>query len=236
MKEIKDFEKWYKKINASDDEDDYLEFVWELMETPFTEYHYSLMINKNTHEEFKDVLWSRFDEHDDAEMFLLDKLEHNADTELVGKILFHLGEIVDLGNGKQKVKVYEYAKKYANDKNDNIRENAIIVLGWIGKNADLPLLIDHLLHDTNNKCRAWSASSFMQMNFHLKSFNVKIVYPAFQQAIEHEKDNFALATCIISLQDIAKKKWLSSSAAQNLEVEKIEKAKKSALNFLLKYR
>jgi hypothetical protein len=54
--EIKDFEKWYKKINASD-EDDYLEFVRELMKTPFTEYHYSLMTNKNTNSKFKNNLW-----------------------------------------------------------------------------------------------------------------------------------------------------------------------------------
>jgi hypothetical protein len=36
MKEIKDFETWYKKINKTSDEDKYLEFVWELIETPFT--------------------------------------------------------------------------------------------------------------------------------------------------------------------------------------------------------
>jgi hypothetical protein len=48
MKQIKEFDIWYKKVNKSNDEDDYLEFVWDLMETPFTEYHFSLMVNKNT--------------------------------------------------------------------------------------------------------------------------------------------------------------------------------------------
>ena len=46
MKGIKDFDIWYKKVNKSDDEIEYLEFVWELMKTPFTEYHYSLMVIK----------------------------------------------------------------------------------------------------------------------------------------------------------------------------------------------
>ncbi|MDR1317415.1 MAG: hypothetical protein LBK13_11140, partial [Spirochaetales bacterium] len=110
MKEIKDFETWYKKINKTNDKYEYLEFVGELMGTPFTEYHYSLILNKNTENAFKDILWSRFDEHEDAGTFLLNKLENNEDTECIVKILFTLGKIADSKNGKQKEKVYEYAK------------------------------------------------------------------------------------------------------------------------------
>ena len=33
------------------------------MKSPYTEYHYSLITDKNTSEEFRSELWSRFDEH-----------------------------------------------------------------------------------------------------------------------------------------------------------------------------
>ena len=58
MKDLKEFENWYKI--AQNDEDEQMEFVWELMKSPYIEYHYSLIINKNTSEEFRSDLWSRF--------------------------------------------------------------------------------------------------------------------------------------------------------------------------------
>jgi hypothetical protein len=45
MKEISGFEESYKKLNNAGDADkiEFLEFVWEVMKTPFTEYNYSLI-------------------------------------------------------------------------------------------------------------------------------------------------------------------------------------------------
>jgi hypothetical protein len=87
MKEIKDFEQWFKRINKKYEEDNALKFIWELIETPFTEYHYSLIINENTTNEFKNELWNKFNEHEDAETFLIKKLENNKDTEYHGNII-----------------------------------------------------------------------------------------------------------------------------------------------------
>jgi hypothetical protein len=236
MKEIKDFETWYKKINKTNDEDEYLEFVWELMETPFTEYHYSLITSKSTNDEFKDALWSRFYEHEDAETFLLNKLENNEDTEFIGKILFSLGEIVDLWHGKQKEKVYEYAKKYAASLNDTVRENAIIVLGWLGGAGDIKLLGELLLNDKHNKCRAWAASAFMQIWFRRKSKTfVDKVLPYLYKSIKAEQDVFVIGSIIGALQKITNKKFGLTQKAQDLnEAGQINPAKDKAIKYFKK--
>jgi hypothetical protein len=236
MKEIKDFETWYKKINKTNDEDEYEEFVWELMATPFAEYHYSLMTGRSTNDEFKDILWSRFDEHEDAEELLLNKLENNEDNEFVGKILFKLGVTVDLRHGKQKGKVYEYAKKYTNSLDDNIRENAIIVLGWLGGVKDIELLGGLLLNDKNNKCRAWSASAFMQIWFRRKSKNfVDKVLPHLYKSIKQEQDIFVIGCIINTLQEITNKKFgLTQKALDLIETEKINISKNKVINYFEK--
>ena len=236
MKEIKDFDIWYKKVNKSDDEIEYLEFVWELMKTPFTEYHYSLMINKNTNNEFNEILWSRFDEHEDAEIFLLNKLENNDDLKFVGKILFCLGKIADRKNSKQKNKIYEYVKKYTNNSNDNIRENAIIVLGWIGGVNDIDLLGNLLLNDKYNKCRAWSASAFMQIWFRKqnKVFADKVL-PYFYESVKQEQDIFVIGNVINALQEIIRKKFgLTQKTLNSLEVEKINLSKNKVIRYFEK--
>jgi hypothetical protein len=199
MMEIKDFEQWFKKINKKYDEDNALEFIWELMETPFTEYHYSLIINENTNNEFKNELWNRFNEHEDVETFLIKKLENNEDTEYHGNIIFNLGEIVDRKNGKQKEKVLECVYKLINSPNNNTRENAIIVLGWIGSKQDIELLGEKLLNDTYNKCRAWSASAFMQIWFRKKNKTfVERALLYLYKAIRKENDYFVIGSIIRS--------------------------------------
>jgi hypothetical protein len=234
MNEIKEFDKWYKKLNNSDDEDDFLEFVWELMETPFTEYHYSLIVNKHTNKEFREALWSRFDEHNDAEKFLLDTLDKNIDIEFHGDILFYLGKIIDLRNGKEKQKVLEYAKNFSNNSNENIRENAIIVLGWLGGNKEIDLLGNLLINDTSNKCRAWSASSFMQISYR-KKINMQKVLPYLYKSIKQEKDYFVTESILNVLQEITKKKFGFNKRDLNTNnIEVIDKSKIKVLRYFEK--
>lgn len=53
------------------------------------------------------------------------------------------------------------------DTNENIfRRKIIIAVGWIGTSKEIDVLIRHMLGDKDALCRAWSASSLMQMSFH----------------------------------------------------------------------
>ena len=54
----------------------------------------------------------------------------------------------------------------------------------------------------------------------------------FAKAITEEKDLYACGVIVEAAQTIFGKKWISSTAVENKESAKIEKAKKSALRFL----
>ena len=225
MKTQKEFEDWYK--TAQKNKGEQLEFVWSIMKSPYTEYHYSLMTDKNTSEEFRRDLWWRFDEHRErgAEL-LLSKLDKNEDTAFHPEIIFCLGRFADRPK-IEKERTLSYARKFANADDDFLRDRAIIVLGWIGDIADIPLLGDHLLNDTNAKCRAWSASSFMQMYFRSKSPSlVDKALPYLKQAVSQETDYLALACMIDVVKELTGKNFgLPRYAIDNVDKEKIDNAK-----------
>jgi hypothetical protein len=232
MKEISEFDSLYKEINANGKKIEQLNFTWELMKTPYIEYHFSLMTNEKTITYFQETLWSRFDEHLDAKTFLINKLENNECIKYHGEIIYCLGKIIDLKNGKQKDKVLEYIIKLSNSNDDTIREKAIIVLGWLGNNNHIEFIGGKLLNDTYNKCRAWSASSFMQIWFKKKNTNyVNKVLPYLYKAIKQEEDVFVIGSIINSFQEMTKNKFIAQKYIDEIDREKIETAK----NKLIKY-
>ena len=116
------------------------------------------------------------------------------------------------------------------------RRKLIIALGWIGSISEIEILGQHLLTDQDALCRAWSASSLMQLSFHQveKEVLMEKTKDLFCEAIAEEKDFRACALMIEAAQVLFGKKWIPTSAVDNLEIEKIEKARKSAIRFLKK--
>ena len=116
------------------------------------------------------------------------------------------------------------------------RRKLIIALGWIGSTSEIEILGQHLLTDQDALCRAWSASSLMQLSFHQveKEVLMEKMKDLFGEAIAEEKDLQACALMIEAAQVLFGKKWIPTSAVEKLEIEKIEKARKSAIRFLKK--
>lgn len=114
------------------------------------------------------------------------------------------------------------------------RRKLIIALGWIGSTSEIEILGQHLLTDQDALCRAWSASSLMQLSFHQveKEVLMEKTKDLFGEAIAEEKDFRACALMIEAAQVLFGKKWIPTSAVEKLEIEKIEKARKSAIRFL----
>ena len=234
MKDLQEFENWCKI--AQKNEDEQLEFGWEIGTSPYTEYHYSLMTNKDTNEKFRRHLWNCFEDHrEKAAEFLLSILDNNKDIEFYPEIIFCLGVLADSPK-IEKERTLEYARKFANANNDYLRDRAIIVLGWIGGIKDIPLLGEHLLNDTNAKCRTWSATSFMQMYFRRKSKSlVDKVLPYLKQAISQETDYFALGCMIDVVKELTGKKFdLPQYAIDNIDKERIDNAKLKVERFFKK--
>ena len=116
------------------------------------------------------------------------------------------------------------------------RRKLIIALGWIGSISEIEILGQHLLTDQDAHCRAWSASSLMQLSFHQveKEVLMEKMKDLFSEAITEEKDLQACALMIEAAQVLFGKKWIPTSAVEKLEIEKIEKARKSAIRFFKK--
>jgi len=203
------------------------------MKSPYVEYHYNLLKDEMLDDDFIMSLGGRFDEHkEEAAIFLLDKLKNNSDVEFQGNIIFLLGCVSEY-NKKETLK---YARELAESKKDTTRENAIIVLGWTGGLRELSILREHLLNDTYAKCRAWSASSFMQMWFRRKSKKLRdFAIKSYQEALVQETDYFTIATIIESIMEIENKKFkISLKELNNLNETAIDRVKIQVMRYLKK--
>lgn len=231
MKEQSEFENWLNKIIEENLKEDELPFVWELMKSPYVEFHYELLKSEKISESFRQNLSSRFDEHgQNAENLLISKLDNNEDADFQGNIIFFLGMI----KGNHKAKILEYARKLSESENDFTRNRALIVLGWMGTIADTKILENHLLYDSDPECRAWSASSFMQMWFKNENKNLKRKsFEAYDKALTTEMDCFVVSIILSSIREIGKTKLgISQTALDQLDIEKIDIAKGKAIRFL----
>ena len=117
---------------------------------------------------------------------------------------------------------------------NSLRQKIIIALGWIGTSNEIDILTKQMLEDKDSLCRAWSASSLMQMSFHgvEKELLCEQSKPCLVAAITEESDLYACGIMIESAQILFGKKWISSSSVEDVDAEKIEKARKSAVRFL----
>ncbi len=220
FKTLEEYENWIKEIKSGKRKDSN-EFVWAIMKSPFIEFHYELMKDRELSEEFRQSLRARFKEHkEEGEEFLLKKLDNNEDPNFHGEIIFILAQI----DGIQKDKILAYARKLTKNKDNYTRNRAIIVLGWIGQSNDYEILEKHLLHDCDKDCRAWSATSFYIIYDEIKNDNFKTkALKLFLQALETENDYFVLAMIIYSVQQLTNKKFgLSQKAIDELDKSKID--------------
>lgn len=93
-----------------------------------------------------------------------------------------------------------------------------------------------MLSEDDALCRVWSASSLMQLSFHGigKEEICEASKDAFAKVLADEKDMQACGLILESVQTLFGKKWVSSSAVEDVDEAKIEKGRKSALRFLSK--
>lgn len=243
MKQLEEFQIWFDKLNNNceasstelNDGEDYMHFVWELMVSPYVEYHYSLMTRDDIkNKKLLEMLWHRFDmHHENAISLLLSKLDNRVDMRFFPDIIFVLGKMMDHKNNPNKQKVLNYTRQFCIADDTYLRNRAIIVLGWIGNTEDIELLADRLYNDSDKYCRSWAASAYMQMWFRNESSSfVEIVLPYLYKAIQSETDSFTIGCIINTIQELTHKRFgLSQKSIDNLDLEKIDQAKTKVLRF-----
>lgn len=215
------------------------ELGYGLAQSPYIEHHYGYIAGD---EEFSSTVWGYFEKHGaNGVNLLLARIREEQDPEIRSKILSMLGKIVDNHPDAAAMAptvvslLCDFAQNGANPE----REKATIALGWIGRLPQADLLGRLMVEDSFETVRTWAASSFMQMAARMdpgaKEKLKELSLPYFRKALEQETDIFAVGVMAASLGDLWGKKFgVSWSAVEARDVERIEKARKSALRFTKK--
>ena len=231
-----------------------IRFIAELGASSNIEGHFRLICR--TWKEEKNLrLESSFDRHGEEGLrFLLGRLgqveisdtllqREEASEELREAVFtaYLLAEILSQGRHREYFSSYceellPFLLRFSETEDDYLREKCLIALGWVAGEREIPFLTGKMLEDRDAFCRAWAASSLMQMSFH--RVNGAILQEEtkndFAKAIEEEKDLQASGIMIEAAQTLFSKKWLSASALEAEDEAQIEKARRSAVRFLLK--
>ena len=237
-----DLQKRYEELKKQNFPDgERIKFVADLGASDEIEYHYKL-ICKDRDEGTNLNLSGSFYKHDKEGLeFLFTVLDNEKDENLKVFTAYLLAETLS------KLRHRDFYLEFCNrlipvialliEINDNLlRQKVIIALGWIGSSNEIDILTKQMLEDKDSLCRAWAASSLMQMSFHgvEKELIQEKTKACLALTIANEDDLYACGIMIESAQILFGKKWISSSAVEDMDGEKIEKARKSAVRFLNK--
>lgn len=231
-----------------------IRFIAELGASSNIEGHFRLICR--TWKEEKNLrLESSFDRHGEEGLrFLLERLKkteisdallqrQEASEELREAVFtaYLLAEILSKERHREHYPLYceellPFLLRFSETEEDFLREKCLIALGWVAGEREIPLLTGKMLEDRDALCRAWAASSLMQMSFHRVNGEIlqEETKKDFAKAIEEEKDLQASGIMIEAAQTLFSKKWLSASALEAEDEMQIEKARCSAVRFLLK--
>lgn len=218
-----------------------IKFIADLGACKEIAYHYEL-ICKDWKEDKKLNIESSFDRHGSEGIeFLFEQLSKSEDEKIKIFTAFLIAEVLS------KLKYREFYSSFCNQlipilislikTNDNIlRRKVIVAFGWVGTSKEINILTQQMFNESDALCRAWSATSLMQMSFHRveKEIICKKTKTIFAKVIESEKNLYACGIMIEAAQILFDKKWISSSVVENIEFEKIEKTRKTAVKFLSK--
>ena len=237
-----DLQKRYEELEKQNFPDsERIKFIADLGASEEIEYHYKL-ICKDRDEGTNLNLESSFYKHDKEGLeFLFEVLNNEKDESLKVFVAYLMAETLS------KLRHRDFYLEFCNRlipimtsfieiKDALLRQKIIIALGWIGSLDEIDILIKQMSEDKDNLCRAWSASSLMQLSFHGidKELLQEKTKSCFASVIEAETDLHVCGIMIEAAQILFGKKWISRSAVEDLDAEKIEKAKKSAVRFLNK--
>ena len=237
-----DLQKRYEELNKQNFPDgERIKFIADLGASDKIEYHYQL-ICKDRDEGMNLNLSGSFYKHDKEGLeYLFEVLDNEDDENLKVFTAYFMAETLF------KLRHRDFYLEFCNKlipvitslietRDALLRQKIIIALGWIGSSDEIDILTKQMSEDKDSFCRAWSASSLMQMSFHGVDKEViqEKTKPCFASVIAAETDLYACGIMIEAAQILFGKKWISSSAAEDVDAEKIERARKSAVRFLNK--
>ena len=237
-----DLQKRYEELKKQNFPDgERIKFIADLGSSEEIEYHYKL-ICKYRDEGTNLNLSGSFYKHDKEGLeFLFEVLDNQKDENLKVLTTYLMAETLSKLRHRDFYVLFcsrliQIMTSLIETKDALLRQKIIIAIGWIGSSNEIDILTKQMSEDKDSFCRAWSASSLMQMSFHGidKELLQEKTKSCFTLAIAAETDLHACGIMIEEAGILFGKKWVSASAVEDVEVEKIEKARKSAVRFLNK--
>ena len=237
-----DLQKRYEKLKRQNFPDsERIRFIADLGASEEIEYHYKLICKDRDEGTILNLAGSFYKHDKEGLEFLFTVLDNEKDENLKVFTAYLMAETLS------KLRHRDFYLEFCNrlipvialliEINDNLlRQKVIIALGWIGSSNEIDILTKQMLEDKDSLCRAWAASSLMQMSFHRveKELIQEKTKACLALTIANEDDLYACGIMIEAAQILFGKKWISSSAVEDVDAEKIEKARKSAVRFLNK--
>lgn len=237
-----DLQKRYEELSQQNFPDgERIKFVADLGSSEEIEYHYQL-ICKDRDEGTNLNLSGSFYKHDKEGLeYLFTVLDNEKEESLKVFAAYLMAETIS------KLRHRDFYLEFCSRlipvmtslieiKDALIRQKIIIALGWIGSSDEIDILTKQMSEDKDSLCRAWAASSLMQLSFHGvdKELLQEKTKSCFASVLAAETDLHACGIMIEAAQILFGKKWISQSAVEDVDVEKIEKGRKSAVRFLNK--
>ena len=237
-----DLQKRYEELKKQNFPDgERIKFIADLGASEEIEYHYQLICTDRDEGTNLNLSGSFYKHDKEGLEYLFEVLDNEDDENLKVFTVYLMAETLS------KLRHRDFYVEFCNKlipvinalietKDDLLRQKIIIALGWIGSSDEIDILTKQMSEDKDSLCRAWAASSLMQMSFHgvKKELLQESTKECLALAIADEDDLYACGIMIEAVQLLFGKKWISSSAVEDVDTEKIEKARKSAVRFLNK--
>ncbi|HEX5752136.1 MAG TPA: HEAT repeat domain-containing protein [Archangium sp.] len=201
--DIKQLERAFKSASlpTAEDEEQH-SLVQQLLSSNDTEilrYHYDLLRQQ---ENWSLFCWLRngfAKRGPQGEDFLLQAFEKEEDPEMRGTIVHILGRMRSKG-------ARPLALRLIASDSASLHHTAAYVLGWVGTAEDVRLLEDLLLRDSESEVRADAATAHFQLVNRIPEAKERALQ-SLKRGLMQEKEEEVLASIIISLQDILKKRF-----------------------------
>ena len=209
-----DLQKRYKELKKQNFPDgERIKFIVDLGASEEIELHYNL-ICKDRDEGTNLNLSGSFYKHDKEGLeFLLEVLNNEKDESLKVFAAYLMAETFSKLRHRDFYpelcnKLIPVTTSLIETKDALLRQKIIIALGWIGSLDEIDILAKQMSEDEDSLCRAWSASSLMQLSFHGVDKEViqEKTKSCFESAIAAETDLYACGIMIEAAQILFERK------------------------------
>ena len=222
-----------------------IEFCYKIAVSDEIALHFELIRRDNAKpREQRLHLAAHFDKHGRAGMLYLEQFLENSDDTLAADAAYLMAESLHIEHRRRQFdadntllpNLLNALRRLTHSALADCRRRAIIALAWLAEESDIDIFTAHLKSDADELCRAWSATAFLQMSFHLSKDVLKQrAAAALLDCLKRETDVFVLGCAVESIEEIyGKRQGLSSAAVERRDAAAVEKAQKRTIRFLKK--